>query len=100
MSITSSSPLPSRNKGNYLDRCQKVNLLTNLFKVDIRDNLKVFIFALKTEPEIPRENGKKLRSIIAGNRLALERTLGPFVISGRTIFGTKSQTPAKEEHTL
>lgn len=48
MSSSSSTPLPLRNKGNYLDRCQKVNLLTNLFKVDIRDNLKVFIFAIKT----------------------------------------------------
>jgi hypothetical protein len=85
------SELPQRTRGSYLDRCQKVSLLSNLFKVDFKETLKVYIYSVKTLPEIPQENGKKLKSIILCNRLVVERVVGPHVVSGRTIFGTRGQ---------
>lgn len=68
MSCRAISSLPQRNKGTYLDRCQKVSLITNLFKVDFKDSAKVYIYAIKTTPDVPRENGKKLEGLVASAR--------------------------------
>jgi hypothetical protein len=53
MSTRAIATLPQRIKGTYLDRCQKVKLVSNLFKVDFKENLKVYIYSVKTLPEIP-----------------------------------------------
>lgn len=100
MSYPTLNTLPLRNKGTYLDRCQRVTLLTNLFKVDFKDSAKVFIYALKTTPEIPGENGKRLTELVASLRNNMERQVGSFVTSGRTIFGCKFGGPGKEEISL
>jgi hypothetical protein len=100
MSSRAISSLPQRNKGTYLDRCQKVNLLTNLFKVDFKDAAKVYIYAIKTTPEVHRENAKKLAGLVASVRNAIEKQVGSYVTSGRTIFATKIQGTGKEEITL
>jgi hypothetical protein len=92
MSCRTLSSLPQRNKGNYLDHCQKVTLLSNLFKVEFKDSAIVYIYAVKTTPEIPRENGAKLRTLMINNRPAIERLVGPYITSGRTIFATKLNT--------
>jgi hypothetical protein len=71
-------------------------LLTNLFKVDFKEALKVYIYSLKTLPEIPAENGKKLRALLCSNRLVVERAVGAHVVCGRTVWGTRGQG-GKEE---
>jgi hypothetical protein len=98
MNTTRINALPPRNKGSYLDKCQKTNLLSNLFKVDLKENIKIYIYSVKTDPEIPQENGKKFRSMMGANRNNIERLVGQYVISGRTIFGTKLQSTGKEEY--
>jgi hypothetical protein len=71
MTTRTLNSLPVRNRGNYLDRCQKVNLTTNLYKVDFKDSLKVYIYSVKTTPDIPREGGKRLVSLVASARNAI-----------------------------
>lgn len=100
MSCSTLSGLPPRNKGTYLDRCQRVTLLTNLFKVDFKDSAKVFIYALKTTPDVPRENGKRLIDLVTSLRSNIERQVGSYVTSGRTIFASKFGGPGKEEITF
>lgn len=89
--------LPPRNRGNYLDKCQKVKLTTNLFKVDYRSNVNIYIFSVKTVPNISFQNGKKLRTILINNRSTIQKLIGQYVISGRTIFGTKFSSSAKND---
>ncbi len=100
MSLSTISSLPPRNKGSYLDRCQRVTLLTNLFKVDFNNSTKVFIYAIKTTPEISRESGKKLGELVTSLRSNIERQVGSYVTSGRTIFASKFQGVGKEEITF
>lgn len=68
MSSRTISSLPQRNKGTYLDRCQKVTLLSNLFKVDFKETAKIFIYAIKTAPEVPREGGQKFRELLSKSK--------------------------------
>lgn len=100
MATRTLSTLPARNRGSYLDRCQRVNLTTNLYKVDFKDSLKVYIYALKTTPDIPRENGKRLVALVASSRNAIEAQVGTYITSGRTIFASKTQGSGKEEITV
>lgn len=46
------SALPPRNRGTHLDKCQNINLSTNLFKVNFREETKIYIYSAKTAPEI------------------------------------------------
>lgn len=80
----------SPNTSSSMDNCQRVTLLSNLFKVDFKESTKVYIFSVKTTPDIPQENSKKFRSLLSSQRVAIEKLTGPYVVSGRTIFGSKS----------
>ena len=83
--------LGPRNRGTHLDKCSSVNIKTNLFKVDFKQETKIFIYSVQTQPEIPFENNKKVRSILIKSRKIIERLIGTFTMSGRTVFGTKLQ---------
>ena len=85
------SSLPTRNRGRHLDKCPSVYIKTNLFKVDFNQDTKAYIYAVKSQPDIPRDNTKKFRSILINSRKIVERLIGPFVVSGRTVFGTRIQ---------
>lgn len=85
------STIGPRNRGHHLDKCSSVNIKTNLFKVDFNKETKAFIYAVKTQPEITRENNKKFRAILIQSRKVVERLIGTFAVTGRTIFGTKVQ---------
>lgn len=86
----SPSAKQSPNTSSSIDNCQRVTLLSNLFKVDFKQTTKVYIFSIKTTPDIPQENSKKFRSLLLSQRGAIEKLAGPYVVSGRTIFGSKS----------
>lgn len=85
------SRLPERNKGSHLDKFQKISLTSNLFRVNFKNEAQVYIYALRTLPEIPRENIKKLKLMLMTNRNTIESLTGSYVISGRTLFGIKRQ---------
>ena len=91
------SSLPTRNRGHHLDKCPSVNIKTNLFKVDFNQDTKVYIYAVKSQPDIAHDNTKKFRSILINSRKIVERLIGTFVVSGRTVFGTKTQKFMKGE---
>ena len=97
--MLSLSDLPARNRGTYLEKCNKVKLTTNLFKVEYRPDTSVFIYSVKVTPAIASDNGKKLRAILLANRTNIEKHVGTFVASGRTLFSVKSNGK-KEETTL
>ena len=85
------SSLPTRNRGHHLDKCPSVYIKTNLFKVDFNQDTKAYIYSVKSQPDIPHDNTKKFRSILINSRKIVERLIGPFVVSGRTVFGTRIQ---------
>lgn len=62
------SSLPKRNRGNYLDRYANIKLSTNLYKVNFKESTKVYIYAFKSQPDIPTENVRKIRSILMASR--------------------------------
>lgn len=83
--------LATRNRGPHLDKCAPVSLVTNLFKVDFKEDTKIYIYAARTEPKIAFDNNKKLRAIIINSRKIIERLIGTYVQTGRCVFGTKGQ---------
>jgi hypothetical protein len=93
------STLPKRNRGTYLDKYTNTQLSTNLFKVNFKEETKVFIYSFKTLPEIPRENVHKVRSMLMHNRTIVERVVGTYAISGRTVFGSKASKMEKGAET-
>ncbi len=62
------SNLLPRNKGTYLDKCRTIPITTNLFKVDFKEDTKIYIYSAKTQPEISHENVKKFRSMLMQSR--------------------------------
>jgi hypothetical protein len=60
--------LATRNRGPHLDRCPPVPLVTNLFKVDFKDDTRIYIYAVRTEPKIALDNKKKLRVMLINSR--------------------------------
>ena len=87
------STLKPRNKGS---KSSKVKVSTNLFKVDFREQTKIYIYSVKTQPEISQQNNKVIRNILINSRRILQRLVGTFVISGRMVFGTKVQHGGKD----
>lgn len=83
------SSLAPRNRSNYLDKCPNLSLSTNLFQVDFREDIKIYIYSVKITPEISHEDVKRLRNILIHSRKIIERLVGTFAISGRTLFGSK-----------
>jgi hypothetical protein len=45
-----------------------VPLTSNLFRVNFKPDAQVYIYALRTLPEIPRENIKKLKLMLMSHR--------------------------------
>ena len=87
--------LGPRNRGSHLDKCSLVKVKTNLFKVDFKEETKIFIYTIRSQPEIAFDNNKKLRSILIQSRKIIERLIGTYAVSGRTVFGTKLQECGK-----
>lgn len=83
------SSLAPRNQSNYLDKCSNTNLFTNLFKVNFKEDTKIYIYAVKTSPEVSKENVKMFRNILLQSRKIIERLVGTYTVSGRTLFGSK-----------
>ena len=89
--------LPRRNRSSYLSKCRTTTLGTNLFRVGYDPTSTISIFAVRTKPEVPLENGKRFRSMLMGSS-ALRRLVGSFVVSGRTLFTNRpSQLSLKQE---
>ena len=52
--------LPSRVKGSHLDKCRKVSIDTNLYRVDFNPEMDIITYAVTYNPTITYDN-RKLR---------------------------------------
>ena len=86
--MSSLTALPKRVKGNYIEKCQKVPMTTNLFRLNLSTKTKIFLYSLKTSPSLTPDNIKKVKLMLSQHKSTMEKMVGPFVMDGRMIYGT------------
>lgn len=57
--------MPKRTKGSYTDSFRTMDVVSNHFEVKITENFeKLFIFSIKFDPMIPRDNRQKRKDLL------------------------------------
>lgn len=76
--------VPARG-GARSSPCSEVSLLSNMYKLTLGQNACVYQYALDIKPDEFWE-ASRVHEIIRSKKTSLEKALGSYVVSGKTIY--------------